>query len=370
MLIGAYFRLSAEKDRATDVVASLRKMQQSGEICDVSLCTECGGTVPVHKAVMATVSPYFKAMFASDLVEKSQERIILKEVDFDILQFIVAFAYNDRAVISKERLQALLFGADLFQISVIIEACCESLMTQITPNNCLSFTALADLHHCKWFHDSCMDYTLKHYEDVICTEEFLSLPCEQLKQLISRDEIRVPSEETVYNSVLQWVYHNLESRKEMVASVMSYVRLPFVSTEFLSNHVEQEDLLLSEELCKYYIQEALLYKSSPEKRSILKNSPRTRPRKPCGVQDAMVALGGMGRDGPVTTVEQFDLTTDTWSTLTELNSARFGVATCCLNGCLYVVGGCVDTTADCTVLRYNLATGKWTAVQPMHFQRR
>ncbi len=364
------FCLTPENIRATNLIASLREMQQSGELCDVTLCTECGDGIAVHKAIMANVSPYFKAMFSSDLVEKSQTQIVLRGVEFDILQFIVAFAYNDIATINKERLQSLLFAADLFQISAIIDACCESLLTEITPANCFSLLALSDLHHCMWFHNSCIEYALQNYEEVICTEDFLSLPCDQLKQLISRDEIRVPSEETIYNSVLQWVYHDLDSRKEMLASVMSCVRLPFVSTDFLSNNVKQENLLLSEEQCIDYIQEAVLYKSSPEKRSILKNSPRTKPRKPSGVHDALIAIGGMGRGGPLMAVEQFDLTTNTWTSLTELDTARFGVAVCCLDRCLYVIGGCVNQITDSSVLCYNFATERWAAVQSMHFQRR
>ena len=365
----AYFRLSPATDRAAGIVAGLRRMQQTGELCDVTFSTECGSSVSVHKAIMAAASPYFRALFASDMAEKNQDRILLKEIDFNVLQFIIAFSYNSQAALPKDRVQALLFGADLFQILDIVEACCKFLTTQMKPSNCLGFAALAELHHCKWFQETCTEYALKHYEEVVCTEEFLSLPCDQLKQLISRDEIRVSSEETVYNSVLQWVYYDLPSRKEMVASVMSCVRLPFVSTDFLANHVEQEDLLLSEQVCKNYIQEAVLYKFSPEKRPNLRNSPRTRPRIPSGLQDAIVAIGGMSRGGPLSTIEQFDSTTDTWVTLADLSSPRYGVAACCLDGCLYTIGGCVNELSE-SVQCYNLSKGQWIPVNSMHFSRR
>ncbi len=368
-LKAAYFRLSPEIARTADRVAGLRRMQQAGELCDVTLCTECGSSVSVHKAILAATSPYFRALFASDMAEKNQDRILLKEIDFDVLQFIVAFAYNDQAALPNDRVQALLFGADLFQILGIVEACCKFFTTQLKPSNCLGFAALADLHHCKWFQETCTEYALKHYEEVVCTEEFLSLPCDQLKQIISRDEIRVPSEETVYNSVLQWVYYDLPSRKETVASVMSCVRLPFVSTDFLANNVEQEHLLLSEKVCKEYIQEAVLYKYSPEKRANLRNSPRTKPRIPNGLQDAIVAIGGMSRDGPLSTIEQFDSITDTWVSLTDLSSPRYGVAACCLDGCLYTIGGCINELSE-SVQCYNLSKRQWIPVNSMHFSRR
>lgn len=365
--VTSLFRLSSESASASSTLKHLRTMQQNGELCDVTLSTECGRSIRVHRAVLAAASPFFKGMFASDLAEKNKEAVLLKDVDYDILEFIVAFAYNDKPVLSSDRVECLLSAADLFQIQDIFEACSEFLASQVTSSNCLGFAALADLHHCESLHNTCTEYALKHYEEVICYDEFLSMPCDQLKQLISRDEIRVPSEEIVYNSVLQWVYHNLDERKEMFASVVSCVRFPFVSTDFLSNNVEQEDLMDS---CQDYIQEAVLYKSSPEKRPILKNSPRTRPRKPSGLQEAIIAAGGMSREGPVLSVEQYDCNTDTWSTLTELKSAQFGLAACCLDGRLYMIGGASSDGPTNCVQCYNLMKGEWTLVQPMRHSRR
>ena len=363
----ACFCLSSESASASSILKLLRAMQQSGELCDVVLSTECGRSIPVHRAVMAAASPFFRGMFASDLAERNKEAILLKEIDYDILQFIVAFAYNDEASLPDDRVHYLFAAADLFQIRDIFDACSKFLATQIRPTNCLGLAALADLHHCKSLHNTCTDYALKHYEEVISCDEFLFLPCDQLKQLISRDEIRVPSEETVYNSVLQWVYHDLDERKEMFASVMSCVRFPFVSTDFLSNTIEQEGLMNA---CQDYIQEAVLYKSSPEKRPILKNSPRTRPRKPSGLQEVIVAVGGMSREGPVQSVEQYDFNADTWSILTEMTSAQFGLAACCLDGCLYAIGGGSSDGLTNSVQRYNLAKGEWILVKPMLHPRR
>jgi len=74
---------------------------------------------------MAASSPFFRGMFASDLAEKSQENIVLKEVDFDTLQFIVASAYNE-AILPEDQVQSLLSAADPFQMQSIPDACCKS----------------------------------------------------------------------------------------------------------------------------------------------------------------------------------------------------------------------------------------------------
>ncbi len=143
---------------------------------------------------------------------------------------------------------------------------------------------------CKRLFNLCTTFASEHFEVVIQCSEFLALPCNQLTELISMDEIRVSSEDQVYTAVLQWVYHDLEGRKEALPRIMSLVRLPFVSQEFIECEVEREQLMQEKELCQEFIREAHLYKAAPEKRPSLKHSPRTSPRKPPGLQDVIVAV--------------------------------------------------------------------------------
>ena len=88
---------------------------------------------------------------------------------------------------------------------------------------------------------------MEHFEEIIQCEEFLRLPSDQLIDIISRDEVRVSCEEQVYKAVLQWVYHDVESRRDDFKNIISNVRLPFVSFDFLSEHVEREHLIQERE---------------------------------------------------------------------------------------------------------------------------
>lgn len=368
---GNCFCLPSSDSYAAASLSLLRGMQQNGELCDVVLTTESGESISAHRAILAASSPFFKGLFATNLAEKDQQVVLLKEINFDTLKTVVATAYNAEIFLPKDRVKSLLMAADLFQMQHIFDVCCKYLGSQITPQNCLSLGAFADFHNCKTLHCLCTKFASDHFEEVISCDEFLSLPCSQLKDLICRDDIQVSSEELVYNSVLQWVYHDLEIRQEMFTSIMSHVRLPFVSTEFLSSSVKQEHLMLSKEGCQGYIQEAVLYKSSPEKRPTLRNSPRAKPRKPCGLQDVILTAGGMGRGGPLSLIEQFDMRTDMWSNLVEMEVECYGLGACVLNGCLYTTGGfSSDNGLLNSVQCYNLKEKKWKVVEPMQHPRR
>lgn len=201
-------------------------------------------------------------------------------------------------------------------------------------------------------------------------DEYLYLPCDQLKDLISKDEVRVTCEEKVYSAVVRWVYHDLDTRKDAFPEIMSQVRLPFVSSQFLSGSVEQEVLIQNQDQCKLYVQEAYTYKTSPEKRPQLRESPRAKPRK-TGVQDVILTAGGMCKNSPISAVEQYEFDSNTWTMLCNLETARFGLAACFHGGCLYAVGGYNDALGYLdSVECYNIRENRWNKAASMLQPRR
>ena len=352
-------------------LAALRFMQQDGQLCDVVLEAEGAEQISAHRAILAGCSPYFRGMFVNKLAESSQKVVYIKDIDLQILQAVVSYAYNAKFSLSSDQVLPLLIASDRFQIAPLFLKCCRFLETQLTAENCLSLQAFAELHKCEELFQQCSEFASENFEKVILCDEYLSLPSDQLKALISRDEVRVSCEEKIYSAVLQWVYHDFESRKEEFSSIMSCVRLPFVSSDFLSCQVEQEHLVQTEEQCREFLQEAYLYKTSSEKRPSLKHSPRTKPRKLSGLQDVIIAAGGMGKSRLVSSVEQYDMRTDSWTSLSELELPRYGLSVCFHNGCLYTAGGYSNVFGYLNCMEcYNLRENEWRMVAPMHQARR
>ena len=366
----AIFHLIPHASSASATLASLREMQQKGQLCDVILEADCGHQINAHRAILSGCSPYFAGMFLNSLVESTQRRVYIRQLDSDILEAVVAFAYNSEIRLQGDRVLPLLIAADLLQVRTLFDECCSYLSTRLCPDNCLSLKAFAELHGCKSLLQLCTEFAMEHFEEIVQCEEFLHLPSDQLIDFIARDEVRVSCEEQVYKAVLQWVYHDIESRRDDFKEIISHVRLPFVSSEFLSEQVEREQLI-QERQCQNYIEEAYLYKSSPEKRPSLKHSPRARPRKPSGLQDVILCTGGMSKTHPLSSVEQYDLRTDSWTTIADMELARYGLATCFYDGCLYASGGYNDTLGYLNSVEcYSLREDKWKNVAPMKTQRR
>lgn len=77
-----------------------------------------------------------------------------------------------------------------------------------------------------------------------------------------------------------WNFHQL----------MSHVRLPLVSREFLMTCVETEPLIREDQQCKELLLEAMKYHLLPEQRSLM-TTQRTLERRPDGMRSYMFAVG-------------------------------------------------------------------------------
>ena len=51
-----------------------------------------------HRIVLSSCSPYFRAMFTSDLAESRQEKIILYDVDPGAVESLIDYAYTNKVV--------------------------------------------------------------------------------------------------------------------------------------------------------------------------------------------------------------------------------------------------------------------------------
>ncbi|KAF4019848.1 hypothetical protein G4228_011396, partial [Cervus hanglu yarkandensis] len=317
------------------------------------------------RLVLSSVSDYFAAMFTSDVREARQEEIKMEGVEPNSLWSLIQYAYTGRLELKEDNIECLLSTACLLQLSQVVEACCKFLMKQLHPSNCLGIRSFADAQGCTDLHKVAHNYTMENFMEVIRNQEFVLLPASEIAKLLASDDMNIPNEETILNALLTWVRHDLDQRRKDLSKLLAYIRLPLLAPQFLAD-MENNALFRDDIECQKLIMEAMKYHLLPERRPMLQ-SPRTKPRK--STVGTLFAVGGMDSTKGATSIEKYDLRTNMWTPVANMNGRRlqFGVAV--LDEKLYVVGGRDGLKTLNTVECYNPKTKTWSVMPPMSTHR-
>nr|XP_033799859.1 kelch-like protein 4 isoform X2 [Geotrypetes seraphini] len=352
------------KNHAEQTFRKMENYLQQKQLCDVLLIAG-DHKIPAHRLVLSAVSDYFAAMFTSDVREAKEGEIKMEGVDPDALKALVHYAYTGVLELKEDTIESLLAAACLLQLSQVIEVCCNFLMKQLHPSNCLGIRSFGDAQGCTDLLRVAHSYTMEHFIEVIRNQEFLLLPANEIAKLLSSDDINVPDEETIFQALMMWVKHDLQTRQCELGMLLSYIRLPLLPPQLLAD-LENSTMFANDLECQKLLMEAMKYHLLPERRSMMQ-SPRTKPRK--STVGALYAVGGMDATKGATTIEKYDLRTNSWIQISTMNGRRlqFGVAV--IENKLYVVGGRDGLKTSNTVECFNPITRVWSIMPPMSTHR-
>ncbi|XP_054422616.1 kelch-like protein 4 [Pteronotus mesoamericanus] len=346
---------------------TLHKMEnylKEKKLCDVLLIAG-HLRIPAHRLVLSAVSDYFAAMFTNDVLEAKQEEVKMEGVDPNALNSLVQYAYTGVLQLKEDTIENLLAAACLLQLTQVIEVCSNFLIKQLHPSNCLGIRSFGDAQGCTELLSVAHKYTMEHFIEVIKNQEFLLLPANEISKLLCSDDINVPDEETIFHALMQWVGHDVQSRQQELATLLSYIRLPLLPPQLLAD-LENSAMFRADLQCQKLLIEAMKYHLLPERRPMMQ-SPRTKPRK--STVGALYAVGGMDSMKGTTTIEKYDLRTNSWLHIGTMSGRRlqFGVAV--IDNKLYVVGGRDGLKTLNTVECFNPVGKIWTVMPPMSTHR-
>ncbi|XP_071567577.1 kelch-like protein 5 [Temnothorax nylanderi] len=409
--------------------SSLRIMESylhKQQLTDVTLIAG-NKRVAVHRLVLSAGSEYFAAMFTSPLQESAQNEIQLMNVDGDALWALVLYCYTGCIKLQEDSVEALLATACLLQFNPVIKACCQFLVKQLHPSNCLGIRMFADTQGCSELVEYAHAYTTKHFVEVTKNQEFLLLSANEVAKLLESEDLNVPSEETIFHALVTWLEHDPENRSKDASKLLGLVKLPLLSPAFIADNIESNEMFKDQRMAQELVMEAFKYHLLPERRPLLQTG-RTKPRKATvgtllaiGMKNAyqsapsveafslrdnawrslefcdkswssvsfavslisrgrfqfgavvvdkkLIVAGGKSGFRILNTVQCVDFSTLTSSTLPPMNVRRQGLGVAVLGGLLYAVGGYDGDYLLNAVERWDPGTCQWSSICPMSIQR-
>ncbi|CAG9809236.1 unnamed protein product [Chironomus riparius] len=318
----------------------------------------------VHKVVLSSASPYFKAMFTGGLKESEMSRVRLQGVCPSSMAKIITFMYTGRIHISEVTVCQLLPAATMFQVPNVIEACCAFLERQLDPTNAIGIANFAEQHGCTILKQKANQFIERHFTQICQEEEFLQLSAMQLVNLIRKDELNVQEEREVYNAVLKWVKYDEDNRYPKMEHILYAVRCQFLTPKFLKEQMKNCDVLKRVPACREYL--AKIFKDLT-----LHKRPIVKERKPNTTRMIFVAGGYFQHSLDI--LEGYNVDDRTWTTLPKLTVPRSGLGAAFLKGTFYAVGGrnnAPGASYDSDwVDRYDPLSEQWRPCAPMSVPR-
>ncbi|KAL3865437.1 hypothetical protein ACJMK2_042827 [Sinanodonta woodiana] len=347
----------------TFLLARQRKEQQ---LCDVVLKVQ-GKDFPAHKIVLAAITDYFLAMFTNNLSEKTQSVIELREMESAVFEKIVEFVYTEEITVTTEYVQDLMSAACLLQIKGLQSACSNFLENERVPYNCLGIRKFAKRHSAKSLYNAANVFCQRNFKDVIKHTEFLQLPMHEVAELVGCNDLRVCTEEPVFEAVMKWVYHDVDKRRAHLFQLMKLVRLPMLTARYLTAVVDKQVLLKRCFRCRDLLDEAKKFHLRPDLRSTMRGH-RFLPRT--GNDDVMVVIGGFGKDY-LDRAELYRPNSDKWIQIPTLSTKKRLVSAAAVGSVLYAIGGYDGThhlnTVEC--MDFSAEELVWKPVASMGYRR-
>lgn len=194
---------------------------------------------PCHRLVLAASSPFFKAMFLSELEESKKREIVLKDVEPSVMGMILRYLYTSDINLTEQNVQDIFMVANMYQIPSIFSVCVSYLQEKLVLGNCLAIFRLGLLLDCPRLALAAREFICERYQLVVRDQDFLQLGPSELGIIITSDALNVEREELVFESLVDWVKHDETNRLKHLPELLQCVRFRLIPLNYFKEKVER-----------------------------------------------------------------------------------------------------------------------------------
>ena len=328
----ANFKMLVDQ-HAYQVLKKCENIRENGEFCDVELIVgHEKRKITAHRLILAAASEFFAAMFAERRFLESNSREVQIDVEaVDIFEAIIRFCYTSKIQICDENVQQLLETANHFRVMDLAQSCCEYLVKEMEPDNCLGVFHLADHLGLNELAEITLEFVCDNFTGVAQSEEFFQLSVQGLTELLKSDNLVVRSETEVFLAVISWIQHDPKNRRFDASDLLRHIRVTHLDPKFLLEQVAGLDLT-AEAIVS--VSEVVTFMTEGGEAPL----PYCLNTRKYYDLEGVIAIGS--EEGS-TNIEFYDPTTDEWTLVETLPERVFFGATR-LGDSLIIAGGCIS----------------------------
>lgn len=211
------------------------------DYCDINLIVE-GIEFRAHKIVLAARSEYFRALLYSGMKETNCESIELNEAKPDAFRLLLRYIYTGKISLKNEKEESVIDLLSLVHQYGLIElqkSISDYLESILDIKNVCSIYDIASLYQLKSLQEKSARFIDKNCSVLIKQNTLLSLSCDSLASIISRDSFSL-TEIEIFNTVKEW--HEFNNVQEPRQNLINQIRLPLMKLEEMLKEVRDSTL--------------------------------------------------------------------------------------------------------------------------------
>ncbi|KAL7298670.1 hypothetical protein TKK_0008434 [Trichogramma kaykai] len=135
------------------------------EFSDIRIITSDGNDIPAHKAILATASPVFRAMFTHNMLENKENSVEITDTTKNTVIEMLRYIYTAEVIINKvDTTIELLEIADKYQIDNLKIKCEKILCFDLSSDNAIKILIAAHKYKTKYLEDETIKFLITNTE--------------------------------------------------------------------------------------------------------------------------------------------------------------------------------------------------------------
>uniref|UniRef100_A0A3Q3BGZ4 Kelch like family member 34 n=1 Tax=Kryptolebias marmoratus TaxID=37003 RepID=A0A3Q3BGZ4_KRYMA len=331
------YSLLYSSSHRTGLLSGLQRLRAERKMCDVVL--EAGGvSFPCHRALLASSSDYFWALFGETTAERLASSINLPALTPEGLETILDFLYSGWLSISPSSLPVVLEAARYLQVEMALSICEQFMADELRAENCCCYANLAERF--------ALPSTLEAANQTIAMEmkvliqkrraDLFELNFQSLMAVLDADEIPGVQEVELVKLALDWLNENGPLPLLKSNLLLSRLRFGLVASSDLAN-LSHAHKAMTTPLIRSQLTRALEYHRLGAAQPITQNKQSTLRES----ANRVLLLGsGSSANWPDQQVLVFDPRSRKFSSSCCVLPVRLRhPCVCSVGGFLFVIGG-------------------------------
>ena len=322
-------------------------------------------TIGANRVVLSCYSTFFEKMFKSQMKERYEPSITIKEIDATAVKLLIDFIYEGSITVDSTNVIDILSAADFLQLTEVKLFCLEFLEDRISLDNWHDVFSAAKAFESYQLLEHSYQFILNHWDETIQSTVFKIFTTQDIILLIlnARESENTIDETALCKFLINWTKQDEEARMPAFGDLFQMIELKTIPFQMLQH-------LLTETLIKndVFLANTVINKLF----NLLKEKEKKCKKEEKEIQSSkIICVGGTATKNKV--IEVFNMFNAPKQTYPDLpyNEGLIDHSALKLNDAVFCIGGHSNgTTNKVYQMQLNESNLRWKEVAPMNNKRR